>query len=646
MTKRFTAFAVFAFMLLTELIATNFVSAQELKMEFVDGAYPVNRIDNIVWVDIKLSNTAILKDLKFNVNLSFQNDGNPTVRVIPAYCLDANGNNDQSKWTDTTRLGVNTWRFHYWMDPNRSENFLPVNLIPRKIMRFYVKFDSPIPDCGKMTISCTNFTATGVTAQGQEFFFESDKLPPVVNHVVNLGDCPDEQYIINLAANAVVMRTNTINELKLRLDRLNSKAFKTLSFDLTAPSGWNIPAYSLFSQPGDVNFSFISANKWRVTVNTDDPRGFPISLTYTPWLNLTWNFPKSASGVVEFVFNNFRATGVAGDSLLVIKELRKLVDLGPGEPSYNVSFSMSKAGYNWFDLNNYLIDRYGRVEVNFNIDNLEKNVRATSFNISMPSYFEIGDAQVTMETNPRQAIFNLISSQNGINTYAVFAVNETSGYWPPNNPNFNPRDMVKLYLRFIDLPPGNVVFQIRNINAVEFGGAPLNSNKAFDFTINFLPEFVRFKRGDSYDYNFGDKVLNRADLELLGDYIAGNFTTPSLYQLWAFDYNQDGVIDERDWTALYYFLYPNTAVKDGQDNSIMVYPNPSNGQVTISRPEASPATIIIYDLNGNPVSTADLNDSSTNLYLQLSSGYYYYRIITTDKIVTDKTVGNSLIIQK
>lgn len=625
-------------LLMTGLFGTELL-AQSFEMKFVTSEYPVNRVDNIVWIDVQMSNDQILKDLKFDVNLSFLEDGNPTTRVIPAYCLNPDGSNDPSKWTSATQLGQNSWAFHYWMDPNRAEHFLPINLVFRKVMRFYVKFDTPIPDCGKMVVYCSNFRAMGVTNTGAERSFIINPSYNV-SHTVILGDCPDEQVIVNLAANAVVNRGAQINQLKLRLDYLSPKAFKQISFDLLVPQGWGQPIANFISDQATINMVPIATDKWRVSIDALSSIGFPPSLTYKPWLEMVWNFPSQATGVVEFVMNKVETRDLSGQNLYTIKELRKSVDLGQSIDPSGVKFFITKPA-NWFTLSDYNITRYGNVFMEFNIDNTKRNLKMVSFDISMPAYFNIQNTQILIDGAGRYADVWQTSTGNGLRNYTITALAPLNSSWPANAVGDNPKVMMFIKFNFVDLPYGTVNFQIRNIIARDVDGIQVNETPDFDYPINFIPEFVRFKKGDS-DYNFGNGALNWIDLNLLRDYLDGVFKDPSLYQLWAFDVNGDGVIDQKDYDLLLDIINGTSSVKDEYDSEVQVYPNPSPGAVTIVNSTENISRLLIYDMSGNLVQEQEIQGvAQVNLTV---SGFYYYRI--TNGKSNEKIVGGSFVISR
>ncbi|MCB0464860.1 MAG: T9SS-dependent M36 family metallopeptidase [Aequorivita sp.] len=79
------------------------------------------------------------------------------------------------------------------------------------------------------------------------------------------------------------------------------------------------------------------------------------------------------------------------------------------------------------------------------------------------------------------------------------------------------------------------------------------------------------------------------------------------------------------------------------DNNFIVYPNPSNGELSIkSRVDVGEATISIFDMNGRKVfnQTIELHQSTTINASGLSSGIYLMQIDSADRSQTTKLIIN------
>lgn len=73
-------------------------------------------------------------------------------------------------------------------------------------------------------------------------------------------------------------------------------------------------------------------------------------------------------------------------------------------------------------------------------------------------------------------------------------------------------------------------------------------------------------------------------------------------------------------------------------NSFAVYPNPSNGNITIRNSGVALQNVTITDLNGRTMGTYEMNGVTTNtdLSLKLNTGMYFMRLTSTDNASTTK----------
>ncbi|MEQ3661192.1 MAG: T9SS type A sorting domain-containing protein, partial [Flavobacterium sp.] len=75
-------------------------------------------------------------------------------------------------------------------------------------------------------------------------------------------------------------------------------------------------------------------------------------------------------------------------------------------------------------------------------------------------------------------------------------------------------------------------------------------------------------------------------------------------------------------------------------NNISVYPNPSNGLVTISYGTFEPTQIQVYDISGKLILTKEnLNVSETNLDLSSASqGIYFIKVSSENQSVVKRLI--------
>ena len=597
------------------------LSAQSFELKLIQSVYPVNRNEGIIWADVQVASDLAVKDLTCRVSLSYVNCVNFAAKPIPAKPVFSNsGNVDQSKWTGVSDNSDGTFQFHYWMDPNKSADYLPAGEL-RKVMEFYLKTDKTIPDLGQLIITLDNFKVIG--ANGQVLATPSSR-----SITIELGKLPPPQMVIDLIEAPFVNRTATVNNLSLRLDYLTTKAFKEMSFDVTSLVGWSTPLYSFVSDPSAVTITPLTQNKWRVVIRAN--ANFPISASYRKWFQLELAFPASSSGNVEILLNNFSAKDSTGADLVTVTEIRKIIDLGKpvGGNSETVGFSVDSRPVA-ISLDSYKTFGYGNLNFGVNIDNLLKQVKAVSFQMVLPEYFEI--EKVISSFDAQVATVKQLELKGGLRTYQIDMIAKATGVWMPNAATDNPREFARVFVRFVDLPYGYATYNFKNIVAYQPDGQIVNATKAFDMSIDFASFYSRFRRGDCKTdgiyTNFGNGIVDRADLKMIEDYLAGRFPHPWLYQLWAMDYNFDGKINQKDVDDLTRDLGPNDVKEENAEvNTTMLYTNSAGEFVfTVERT----ATLIVYNQLGSRVYTETLNAGPNLVALPLGSGQYYWNISST-----------------
>jgi len=93
-----------------------------------------------------------------------------------------------------------------------------------------------------------------------------------------------------------------------------------------------------------------------------------------------------------------------------------------------------------------------------------------------------------------------------------------------------------------------------------------------------------------------------------------------------------GVIETHRWDLI--DNYPVLSTLDNGDLSVSIYPNPSNGNVTINGTVAN-GVVEIYANNGKIVSTTITTDKQTTI-TDLPTGFYFVRISGNNQITTRK----------
>ncbi len=77
------------------------------------------------------------------------------------------------------------------------------------------------------------------------------------------------------------------------------------------------------------------------------------------------------------------------------------------------------------------------------------------------------------------------------------------------------------------------------------------------------------------------------------------------------------------------------------DNSVTVFPNPTNGLVQIKNGEWRMENVEVYDAYGKLLNTMNVNDHTANLDLSgYAKGTYFVRVTTEKGVVTKRVVKN------
>lgn len=82
-------------------------------------------------------------------------------------------------------------------------------------------------------------------------------------------------------------------------------------------------------------------------------------------------------------------------------------------------------------------------------------------------------------------------------------------------------------------------------------------------------------------------------------------------------------------------LLPATIISENEENTINIFPNPSNGSITIEN--AGNSIIQIYDILGIQVKTIVSQDAVLVVDLgSLKNGNYFIKVIQDNKIISKK----------
>ncbi|MBU0764867.1 MAG: T9SS type A sorting domain-containing protein [Bacteroidetes bacterium] len=147
-----------------------------------------------------------------------------------------------------------------------------------------------------------------------------------------------------------------------------------------------------------------------------------------------------------------------------------------------------------------------------------------------------------------------------------------------------------------------------------------------------------------YTYFGGDSHTYVEDLQLTSDggYVMTGYTINSGNDLWLLKTDSLGntcTIDTVTWEGC---EDPVTVVEIagyGETGSVVVYPNPSTGQITVNCETDSKAEFVLYDLTGVEVLRSFVNGQGQISLDNISGGIYLYRVVMAgERISTGKLV--------
>jgi Ca2+-binding EF-hand superfamily protein len=335
---------------------------------------------------------------------------------------------------------------------------------------------------------------------------------------------------------------------------------------------------------------------------------------------------------VELILNNFIAKDSSGKVLTSVNELRSSVDLKqPFTVKETVKFVTDPQSQPIFSLDNYKQSGSGDLIAGLMIDNTEKVVKSVNFSIEMPDYFRIESVISAFDGG-----FATVQQTGLINGYRKYDVQLTAKTaWPANLSTDNPKTFLVDNFKFTDLDYGDLKLKLSNISAKDGSGAVVNATKSLDWTISTKPIFSRFKKGDS-DYNFGNGKVDLQDLQRLADYLAGKLPNRSLYQFWAFDYNGDGLVNQKDLTDMSRDL--GVSGVDEEELAKLNFNITSFGELKFNHDSdlVKDLELSVYTPTGSLVYQGKLNDQS-RLPESIANGPYYWRL--------SSQFGNVLIIR-
>lgn len=587
---------------------------QTFDLSLSQSSLPVNRKDSIIWANVQVSNSVEVQEIIFDVSVEYINCADFDVLVIPAECWGSDGKNDPSKWTEVTAKGKNMWSFRYWIDPViNSGKYLGQSNQLRRIMSFFLKAKQIIPLTGQVKITFSSFKVNGTDNKPVAG-------PTSRDIIVELGTLPPPELNLRLT-NAQVIRNETTNRLTMDLE-YSGKAFNSFSGDLVLPVGWPKPELS----PATASINEVNG-KWHISLAAE----MPATTNWQKILGLTFNFPATASGLAEIKLNGLTVLS-ASKPITTASEIVTSVDLKqPFTVKETVKFVTDPQSQPIFSLDNYKQSGAGDMIAGLMIDNTDKVVKTVSFSIEMPDYFRIESVISAFDGG-----FATVQQTGLINGYRKYDVQLTAKTaWPANLSTDNPKTFLLFNLKFTDLDYGDLKLKMTSIVAKDASGAVVNATKSFDYTISMKPIFSRFKKGDS-DFNFGNGKVDLADLQRLADYLAGKMPNRSNYQFWSFDYNGDGLVNQKDLTDMSRDL--GISGVDEEELAKLNFSITSFGELKFNHDSdlIKDLELSVYTPTGSLVYQGKLNDQS-RLPESIANGPYYWRL--------SSQFGNVLIIR-
>jgi len=173
---------------------------------------------------------------------------------------------------------------------------------------------------------------------------------------------------------------------------------------------------------------------------------------------------------------------------------------------------------------------------------------------------------------------------------------------------------------------------------LNFGGIPvLNDNAGFDdvfiaaYDTGGNAIWAKSVGGQDYDYGMGICTGNNGKI-----YVTGYLGSYSV------NFGNTTLTNKGSNDIFIARLGINTGIEENNLTAWNIFPNPSNGQLTIYHPSLKKACIIeVYNLTGEKVCTQNIscsNELSSSLKLKLEEGLYFMRIICEGESVTRKLI--------
>jgi hypothetical protein len=192
----------------------------------------------------------------------------------------------------------------------------------------------------------------------------------------------------------------------------------------------------------------------------------------------------------------------------------------------------------------------------------------------------------------------------------------------------NKRYCVSFYISLSD----SSMFAVNQIGAY-FSTTALSSGNIF--TLHFLPQVE----------SSGDTILNNKNdwTKISGSFIATG--GERFITIGTFQDDSALVIDTLSgswWNAYYYIDVVSVCACDTPETvylGYLLYPNPSNGEFTITGNFPEHTQLFVYDMLGQKVMESPylpVGNNSVPVHLQLSQGVYYYELRSTETLATGK----------
>ena len=323
-------------------------------------------------------------------------------------------------------------------------------------------------------------------------------------------------------------------------------------------------------------------------------------------------------GRLKMEFTNIKATDQNGAAVSGNSSACYEIDYGGIETKPD---SMSLSFYNnktWIKLDGVHQKGYGQAEIILKTGDKPLKADSLAFELRIPDWLEWYDLAL-VPAGVRYSTAAL-PEKDGRMVYKVKLVGTVDS--PANS------SLGVFKLRLLDLPIDSYSLQLDSLR-IWYHGDNLTKIDRVSLPISVKDAYNSgfFRKGDA-NKQFGDSVLNDADLKEISQIIHGTSSTITNYQLWAADMDNNGLVNQADYDILDSILNRSSIMDLDEAITVQAWPTPCSSSCTINLPESLNSDFYLFDFSGRQVTVRkELSDTSIKIFVEdLVDGQYLFVI--------------------